>query len=137
MGSLAFEDSYAVTPNSNDRAVVLGINSAGEDAASWSDGNYNVEEVSEEIGKLTDSFIAKAYDVTYDLYAELVVEDEMGYYNPKFLGVKYNNGAFEKTGAENYATAFDNVDNVLARAVMWGEDTHYSINDAIAALRQQ
>ena len=158
MDSVIFEDAYSLSPNSSDRVVVLGLRaSADEDAhvtgnASWSDADYDVASIDEALGNLTTSFTAKAYDVIYNSYAELVVNDEMGYYNPKFLGVGYNkntgkvedpgvgtiaSGTTAGTGYMGYAENKKGIDLFLAGATMWGENEHYSINDAIDALRQQ
>lgn len=135
MGNLIFEDAYALAPNSSERVVVLGIGTASNDRdeATWTDADYDIAEVNEALSNLTGSFNAKAYDVVYGSYAELVVEDEMGYFNPKFLGTGYDKTAGKVTG--NY-TALASKDTVLATAQMWGEGIHFSINDAIDALRQ-
>ena len=148
MNTVAFEDLYSLSPNSSDKAVVLGLaSSADEDAtltgtASWTDADYDVASIDEALGNLTTSFTAKAYDVVYNSYAELVVNDEMGYYNPNFLGTDYDkkNGIVDPSGVSNYTTYAEGkkgIDLFLAGATMWGKDEHYSINDAIDALRQQ
>lgn len=136
MGNLIFEDCYSLAPNSSERVVVLGIGtapSADRSEASWTDADYSVNEVNEALNSLTGSFTAKAYDVVYGTYAELVVEDEMGYFNPKFLGTSYDKTNKKVTG--NYSSLATK-DGVLAAAQMWGEGVHFSINDAIDALRQ-
>lgn len=136
MGNLIFEDCYSLAPNSSERVVVLGIGtapSADRDEASWTDADYTVNEVNEALNSLTGSFTAKAYDVVYGSYAELVVEDEMGYFNPKFLGTGYDKT--NKVVIGNYHSLATR-DTVLAAAQMWGEGIHFSINDAIDALRQ-
>lgn len=140
MGTLAFDDGYALAPNSTERVVVLGPKATyvetTDRVASWLESDYDVSDVDELLNALTTAFIAKAYDVTYGTYAELVVEDEMGYYNPKFLGLHYDKAT--QTIDTNYSTlSADKQDGALANAVMWGKDTHFSINDAIAALRQE
>lgn len=144
IGELTFEDRYTLNPNSTEKVVVLGLATDNEtDEPSWSDGTYDLEEVNEAIDKLTQSYQAKAYDVVYNTYAELVVEDEMGYYNHYFLGSNYDK--VSKT-IDKFATLDDyrawaaarrGVDNAIATATMWGNNQHYSINDAIDALRQQ
>lgn len=138
MAGLAFEDCYALSPNSSERVVVLGFDSNlndDRDNASWTDADYDVNEINETLNNLTGSFTAKAYDVTYGSYAELVVEDEMGYYNPKFLGTSYNKTTKKVEG--NYASVYaSKIDSILANAQMWGDGVHFSINDAIDALRQ-
>lgn len=148
MGNLVFEDAYTLSPNSSERVVVLGLadsfvneDVALPETASWSSINYEVEQIDCVLKDMETVFHTKAYDVTYNDYAEIVVEDEMGYFNPKFLGTKYDKitkkvmGDFSKTyTAGNFKNG---IDRVLANAKMWGENEHYSINDAIAALRQQ
>ena len=136
MGNLIFEDCYSLAPNSSERVVVLGIGTApsvDRSEASWTDADYSVNEVNEALNSLTGSFTAKAYDVVYGMYAELVVEDEMGYFNPKFLGTSYDKT--DRIVKGDYTT-YPNKDSVLAGAQMWGENIHFSINDAIDALRQ-
>lgn len=143
MGTLTFEDCYALAPNSSERVVVLGPASGitdDRDNASWTDADYNIDEVNDLLAALTTTFTAKAYDVTYGTYAELVVEDEMGYFNPKFLGMGYDK-ATQKV-INPYSTYFtsqniDKKDVILGAATMWGEDIHFSINDAIDALKQE
>lgn len=148
IGNLAFEDAYALAPQSTDRVVVLGpaasytSTEALPEDASWNTNNYDIQEINEIIDELTQVYTAKAYDIIYNNYAELVVEDEMGYFNPKFLGTKYNKSL--KSVVNNFDTDYVTPQNygkgkdiVLANATMWGEDEHYSINDAIDALRQQ
>ena len=140
MGNLAFDDGYALAPNSIERVVVLGpaetYIESSDRTASWLENDYDVSDVDELLNDLTTTFIAKAYDVTYSTYAELVVEDEMGYYNPNFLGLHYDKTSQSINTA--YSTlAVDKQDSSLANAVMWGKDAHFSINDAIAALRQE
>lgn len=136
MGELAFEDCYALAPNSSERVVVLGpaasLNNDRDDA-SWTDADYDIAEINGFLATLSGSYTAKAYDVTYGTYAELVVEDEMGYFNPKFIGTSYDKDTKKVTG--NYASVA-NKDRVLAGAQMWGKNIHFSINDAIDALKQ-
>lgn len=144
MGGLAFYDSYATSPHSVEKAVVLGI--AG--MADSSTQGYDIEEINEALKGLTQTYKAKAYDVSYGTYAELVVEDEMGYYNPRFLGNAYDkaSGTIEPFGqtvqaaqSEYREWSTDNYgcDIAIANATMWGNDAHYSINDAIDALKQK
>ena len=138
-GNLTFNDNFAADPYSKEKVVVVGL------ANKFTEDTYDLKEINEEIIKLKTYKVAKAYDITYDDYAELVVEDEMGYYNPKYLGYKYsrNNGAgtvdfFTATGAKSYATMFaDKLDKAIANAVMWDDGVHNSINDAIDALKQK
>lgn len=161
--NITFDDAFATAPNSSERVVVIGL--IGKITA----GGYNLEDVREAVNALTTSIEAKAYDVTYKNYAELVVEDEMGYYRPDFLGVGYKkkadgtaylSNAFDKDESENvdpedndnghsgrpdealkeykeWAAKHRGIDSVLANAYMWGDQEHYSINDAIDALRQR
>ena len=137
-GNIDFNDEFAASPFSTDRIVVAGI------AGKFEEGNYDVDEVNEVIGQLKDSIEAKAYDVVYNDYAELIVEDEMGYYNPKFLGYNFKrkNGVgtisfFADSDAYKTFVGKNKVDNAIADAVMWSAGVHYSINDAIDALRQK
>ena len=144
VGNLMFQDGYAPAPKSNERVVVLGVATGdGIHDTSWSDTSYDFSEIEKELSSLGSSFEAKAYDVVYSLYAELTVEDEMGYYNPNFLGSSYNKNTQSITGftlANSYATwsaARKGTDSMIANATMWGNNEHFSINDAIDALRQQ
>ena len=137
-GDFDFNDQFAGAPKSAERIVVVGL------AGKFDEGSYDLDEIKEAFAKLTDAIEAKAYDVTYTDYAELVVEDEMGYYNPAFLGNNYTrvngNGRiqfFADATAYIAAVGADNYDAAIAGAVMWGDDKHYSINDAIDALRQK
>lgn len=137
-GDFDFNDQFAGAPKSAERIVVVGL------AGKFDEGSYDLDEIKEAFAKLTDAIEAKAYDVTYTDYAELVVEDEMGYYNPAFLGNNYTrvngNGKiqfFADAAAYIAAVGADKYDAAIAGAVMWGDDKHYSINDAIDALRQK
>ena len=137
-GDFDFNDQFAGAPKSAERIVVVGL------AGKFDEGSYDLDEIKEAFAKLTDAIEAKAYDVTYTDYAELVVEDEMGYYNPAFLGNNYTrvngNGRiqfFADAAAYIAAVGADKYDAAIAGAVMWGDDKHYSINDAIDALRQK
>ena len=137
-GDFDFSDEFAGAPKSAERIVVVGL------AGKFDEGSYDMDEIKEAFAKLTGSIEAKAYDVTYTDYAELVVEDEMGYFNPKFLGYGFSrtngngrinffadaNAYINYVGAEKY-------DAAIAGATMWGNNVHYSINDAIDALRQK
>ena len=137
-GDFDFSDEFVGAPKSAERIVVVGL------AGKFDEGSYDMDEIKEAFAKLTDSIEAKAYDVTYTDYAELVVEDEMGYFNPKFLGYGFSrtngngrinffadaNAYINYVGAEKY-------DAAIAGATMWGDNVHYSINDAIDALRQK
>lgn len=137
-GDITFDDNFAATPYSTEKIVVAGLSDKFDEA------NYDLEEVNEVISGLTETITAKAYDVVYNDYAELVVEDEMGYYNPKFLGKDYKrvkgNGQisfFDDSSAYVSYVGEDNVDVAIEDAVMWSDGVHYSINDAIDALRQK
>jgi len=138
-GNLTFDDNFAADPYSKEKVVVVGF----EDK--FTEDSYDISEIDEEILKLKTYKVAKAYDVTYDDYAELVVEDEMGYYNPKYLGHDYVRTAgvgsitfFTASGAGSYATMYaDNLDKAIANATMWDDGVHDSINDAIDALKQK
>lgn len=144
MGELEFYDDYAASVNSTEKVVVLGP--AG--STGFTDTTYDIERVDELLANLTQPYKAKAYEVSYGTYAELVVEDEMGYYNPKFVGKSYdkNSGTIEAFAntVEDFSTAYrawaeagKGIDSAIAAATMWGNDIHYSINDAIDALKQK
>ena len=144
MGELEFYDDYAASVNSSEKVVILGP--AG--SSGFTDTTYDIERVDEILATLTQSYKAKAYEVSYGTYAELVVEDEMGYYNPRFVGKSYDktNGTIEAFAAtvadfsaayRTWASANKGVDSAIAGATMWGNNVHYSINDAIDALKQK
>lgn len=144
MGELEFYDDYAAAVNSSEKVVVLGP--AG--STGFTDTTYDIERVDELLANLTQSYKAKAYEVSYGAYAELVVEDEMGYYNPKFVGKSYDKNAGTIEAFANsvsdfsaayraWAEAGKGIDSAIAGATMWGNDIHYSINDAIDALKQK
>ena len=131
--SLEFNDEFAEAPNSTEKVVVLGL------AGNFDAGSYLLDDVTEAIKMLNSkTYKAKAYDVTYKNYAELVVDDEMGYFNPKFLA---ENLTAEKTIDTAYGTGTylkNPADSVLVNAKMWKENTGcLSINDAIDALRKK
>lgn len=161
-GNITFDDAFAVAPNSKERVVVVGL----EGKTTY--GTYDLEEVRTAINELTGIVYAKAYDVKYKNYVELVVEDEMGYYRPDFLGAGYRrrtdgtaylSNYFDYDASQNdedhadkghtgdptkalnqykeWAKKGRGVDPILGNAVMWGDQEHYSINDAIDALRQR
>ena len=133
-----FDDNFATAPNGKERVVVVGL------SGRISENLYDIEEVDAAIKELTATVEAKAYDVVYSDYAELLVEDEMGYYLPQQLGGAYNKrtGAvvfFDQTTTyEDFAAARKGIDpGILGAVNTWGDDTHYSINDAIDALKQE
>ena len=137
-GGFEFDDNFATAPNGRDRIVVVGL------SGKISENLYDISEVDAAIKELTDTIEAKAYDVVYSDYAELVVEDEMGYYLPQQLGGFFNKKTQEVVffqGASSYeafAEARKGVDvGILGAVNTWGDDTHYSINDAIDALKQE
>lgn len=138
-GELQFNDNFSLTPNSTEKVVVLGL------PDKFTEYLYDFDEINTAINKLNKVITAKAYDLTYNLYAELLVEDEMGYYNEKQLGVTriYNTQNEENIGtayphttaeAERIRHGFK-IDRILSNAKMWDRGIHYSINDAIEALR--
>lgn len=135
-GDIEFSDDFATAPNSTERIVVCGL------IGKLSENLYDKDEVNDAIKMLSETIEAKAYDVTYTDYAELIVEDEMGYYMPEQLGV-YNRATksmdFFVTGEyKNYASERRGVDIGINSAIStWGNDKHYSINDAIDALKQE
>lgn len=152
-GEIVFNDNFASSPYSTEKIVVAGL------TGNFTETSYDLNQVDEAIKKLTDTIEAKAYDVVYSDYAELVVEDEMGYYNPCFLGKEYNRKGGkitpfkqvsapvtkEQTNGKNtiateyttWAEKGKGVDRAIANATMWGVNEHYSINDAIDALKQK
>ena len=141
-GNIAFNDDFSSAPNSTEKIVVAGI------AGRFSANAYDVDEVKEEIKNLHTFYSAKAYNVTYTDYAELIVEDEMGYYNQNFLAAgnsykRNDNGSASVTHFttdstyKTYATANNGIDYAIANATMWGAAEHESINDAIEALKQK
>lgn len=126
-GTLEFNDNFAESPNSTEKVVVLGVNGQFDASA------YLIDEVTSAIQELsTKTYKAKAYNVIYKDYAELVVDDEMGYFNPNQVGLKYANDSIStKYTQENGGT-----DTAILGAKMWKEYSGcLSINDAIEALR--
>lgn len=126
-GTLEFNDNFAESPNSTEKVVVLGVNGQFDASA------YLIDEVTSAIQELsTKTYKAKAYNVTYKDYAELIVDDEMGYFNPNQVGLKYANDSIStKYTQENGGT-----DTAILGAKMWKEYSGcLSINDAIEALR--
>lgn len=137
-GGFEFDDNFATAPNGKERIVVVGL------AGRISENLYDIAEVDAAIKEMTDTIEAKAYDIVYSDYAELLVEDEMGYYLPQQLGGFFNKKTesvvfFDGTTTyEAFATARRGVDpGILGAINTWGDDTHYSINDAIDALKQE
>lgn len=139
-GDIDFNDTdFAGGPHSSEKVVVVGL------ADKFTESSYDLEEIDTYIISLKNSVAAKAYDVTYSDYAELVVKDEMGYYNPKYLGHDYvrTQGVgsitfFTASGEGSYATMYaNNLDKAIANAAMWQDGVHDSINDAIDALKQK
>ena len=135
--NLVFNDNFAIAPNSSEKVVVCGL------SGRFTQTGYDLEEVRNAIANLTQTYSAKAYDVLYTDYAELIVEDEMGYYNPKYLGNNYqrkNDGTSSITfftEDRTYESEYPEIDFALDGAEMWGKSEHYSINDAIDALKQK
>lgn len=135
--NLKFNDNFAIAPNSTEKVVVCGL------AGRFTPTGYDLDEVRAAISNLTRIYSAKAYDVLYTDYAELVVEDEMGYYNPNYLGNNYQRKIDGSTSitfftdGRTYESMYDDIDFALDGAEMWGKDEHYSINDAIDALKQK
>lgn len=135
-GEIVFNDNFAAQPYSTEKIVVAGI------AGNFSESGYDLDAVNEAIRNLTDTIEAKAYNVVYNTYAELVVEDEMGYYRPDFLGYSYNRKggkitAFTEDEYKTWAEKNKGIDRAIANATMWGANEHWSINDAIDALKQK
>lgn len=137
-GGFEFNDEFAAAPNSRERIVVVGL------PGRVSENLYDLAEINDAIKELTDTIEAKAYNVTYVDYAEILVEDEMGYYLPQQLGYSYDRRtktvSFFDSGYTyvDYATARKGIDLGIEAAVYtWGDGKHYSINDAIDALKQE
>lgn len=137
-GGFDFDDNFAAAPNSKERVVVVGL------AGRISENLYDFDEIDAAIKEMRDTIEAKAYDITYTDYAELIVEDEMGYYLPQQLGGFYDKKTEsvtffdENTTYGDFASARKGIDLGIYNAVnTWGDDTHYSINDAIDALKQE
>lgn len=118
-GKIEFNDNFAVAPNSTQKVVVVGL------VGNFEANTYSTEAINDTIKALTFTMKAKAYDIAYKDYAELIVDDEMGYFDPTMLTLA--NG----TGVTNAK------DSVISSLTMWNKDTCYSINDAILALRQK
>lgn len=137
-GGFEFDDNFATAPNGKERVVVVGL------VGRISENLYDLEEVDEAIKELRDTIEAKAYDITYTDYAELLVEDEMGYYLPQQLGY-YLDKKSQTVSFFNQAVTYGDwsktkrgTDLGIYNAVnTWGDDTHYSINDAIDALKEE
>ena len=137
-GGFEFDDNFATAPNGKERVVVVGL------VGRISENLYDLEEVDEAIKELRDTIEAKAYDITYTDYAELLVEDEMGYYLPQQLGYYLDKKSQTVSFFGNGVTYGDwsktkrGTDLGIYNAVnTWGDDTHYSINDAIDALKEE
>ena len=136
-GGFEFDDNFATAPNGKERVVVVGL------SGRISENLYDLEEVDEAIKELRDTIEAKAYDITYTDYAELLVENEMGYYLPQQLGYYLDKKTqtvsfFTPDGAtySDWSKTKRGTDLGIYNAVnTWGDDTHYSINDAIDALK--
>ena len=138
-GGFEFDDNFATAPNGRERVVVVGL------TGRISENLYDLEEVDEAIKELRDTIEAKAYDIVYTDYAELLVEDEMGYYLPQQLGYYLDKKSqtvsfFTPDGVTygDWSKSKRGTDLGIYNAVnTWGDDTHYSINDAIDALKEE
>lgn len=139
-GDIEFNDNFFETPGSDSKMVVVGL------AGKFTENLYDAEDVMTTISSLTATITAKAYDVQYSDYAELIVEDEMGYFNPAYLGGSYTkraegSGEVDFFTSDNTYTAWaeklSGVDQAIANSEMWGKAEHDSINDAIDALKQK
>lgn len=138
LGSFEFSDQFSAEAGSKEKIVVVGL------SGKLSENLYDINEFDEAVKNLTSTFEAKAYNITYSDYAELVVEDEMGYYIPKQLGYAYDKSTgtvtfFDvSTPYSTWAGSGKGVDFGINNAInSWGTGAHYSINDAIDALKQQ
>lgn len=138
-GKLVFSDNFYEAPGSDVQIVVVGL------AGRFTTALYDTDDVMDVITNLKSSITAKAYNVEYSDYAELIVEDEMGYFNPNFLGKSYskdNSGiaaiqGFSKGEYATWSASLLGTDYAIANATTWGAAEHDSINDAIDALRQK
>lgn len=138
-GGFEFDDNFATAPNGRERVVVVGL------TGRISENLYDLEEVDEAIKELRGTIEAKAYDIVYTDYAELLVEDEMGYYLPQQLGYYLDKKSqtvsfFTPDGVTygDWSKTKRGTDLGIYNAVStWGDDTHYSINDAIDALKEE
>lgn len=139
-GNIDFNEDFYDAPGSDSKVIVVGL------TGKFTENFYDIDEINEEIEGLKTTIAAKAYDIEYSDYAELVVEDEMGYFDPKFLGKDFKKnaqGTGEITHFENgeaYSTwsdALKGTDEAIANATTWGKAEHDSINDAIDALKQK
>lgn len=137
-GAFEFNDKFASAPNGTKQVVVVGL------SGKISESLYDFDEINDAIKEITDTIEAKAYDIFYSDYAELVVENEMGYYLPQQLGYSYdkkekNVSFFNETSTySDWAKNRRGIDLAISGAVnTWGDELHYSINDAIDALKQQ
>ena len=118
-GKIEFNDNFAAAPNSTQKIVVVGL------VGNFEANTYSTEAINDTIKALTFTMKAKAYDVAYKDYAELIVDDEMGYFDPTMLTLA------------NGTKVIDAKDSVISSLTMWNKDTCYSINDAILALRRK
>ena len=118
-GKIEFNDHFAAAPNSTQKVVVVGL------VGGFEANTYSTEAINDTIKTFAFTMKAKAYDVAYKDYAELIVDDEMGYFDPTML-----------TLADGTATT-NAKDTIISSLTMWNKDTCYSINDAILALRQK
>lgn len=137
-GNIVFDSNFAATPNTTSKIVVVGLPGKMDSVT------YDLTEVTDYIKGLTKTYPAKAYDVVYRDYAELIVENEMGYFDPAFLGSGVTGNKVDGftegvTGQtyENWANALRGADVALSLATTWGDTEHESINDAIDALREK
>lgn len=118
-GKIEFNTDFAAAPNSTQKIVVVGL------VDSFDASSYSIDSINETIKSLAYTVKAKAYDVVYKDYVELIVDDEMGYFDPTMV-----------TLADGTDVA-DAKDTIISSLVMWNADTCDSINDAILALRQK
>lgn len=137
-GDLDFDSrTAAIAPGSQEPVVIVGLTGLLDEV------NYELDDVKDYIKSLTEEYYAKAYDVKYSDYCELLVEDEMGYFDPQFLGSTYTPSGSTKviksfgseSDYEKFATAKKGIDFAISQATTWENGEHESINDAIDALR--
>lgn len=117
-GSLIFDDNFSLLPKSTEKAAVLGLDGY------FTAETYDVSEIDSTIKALTFTIKAKAYDAVYKDYAELIVEDEMGYFLTKHV-----------TKDLDCTETYSGTDELIKNATTWTAGECKSINDAILALR--